>query len=113
MRVLAVGDEDRVVAESLGPARLRGDPALEQPGAAGLLAVRRDRDQLADVAGAPVGGGSERGEQSADRVAAQRAERIPGAPSSAATSIPESSPSIQPPDGPTSRPCTAFARAFS
>src|SRR5438128_530017 len=48
--LLAVGHEDRVVAEALAAARLAGDPALEDPGAADLLPVRRDRDELRDVA---------------------------------------------------------------
>src|SRR3954465_5326583 len=51
---LAVGDEDRVVAEPLGAARLRCDRALEDAGAAELRPVGRDRDELGDVARAPI-----------------------------------------------------------
>src|SRR5262245_35468810 len=50
---LAGGDEDRVVAEPLAPARRVRDPALERPPAAELGAVRAERDELADVARAP------------------------------------------------------------
>src|SRR5690348_11981563 len=49
---LARRHEDRVVAEPLVPARLLCDAAFENAGAAQLLAVRREGDQLADVAGA-------------------------------------------------------------
>src|SRR5436190_8400877 len=44
-------DEDRVVAEAFVTSWLFGDPAFEDAGAAQLLAGRRHRDQLADVAG--------------------------------------------------------------
>ena len=47
--LLAVGDEDRVVAEALAAARLVGDAAFERPCAAVLRAVGRERDELADV----------------------------------------------------------------
>src|SRR5207248_3073005 len=52
--LLAVRDEDRVVAESLGPARLLGDPALEHTRSAHFLAVRAEQDELADVSRPPV-----------------------------------------------------------
>src|SRR2546423_15671077 len=48
--VLAVGDEDRVEAEALRPARLVGDPSRQRAGTAKLVALRRQRDELADVA---------------------------------------------------------------
>jgi hypothetical protein len=51
--VLAVRDEDRIEAEAARAARLVDDHALEGAGAAQLPAVRRDRDELADVAGSP------------------------------------------------------------
>src|SRR5688572_31291989 len=51
---LAVGHEDRVVAEALAPARLERDRALDGGGAAKRLALRRERDELAHVARAPV-----------------------------------------------------------
>src|SRR5207249_3438878 len=44
-------DEDRVVAEAFVTSWLFGDPAFEDACAAQLLAGRRHRDQLADVAG--------------------------------------------------------------
>jgi len=47
------------------------------------------------------------------RPSAQRAVTTPGAPSSAATSIPESSASIQRSAGPTARPKRALLRALS
>jgi hypothetical protein len=52
--LLALGDEDRVEAEALGAARLDDDPPLEDAGAAALLALRRERHELADVPGPPV-----------------------------------------------------------
>src|SRR5260221_14241829 len=52
--LLALRDEDRVVAEAFGAARLRRDPALEDAGAAELLATGRDRHELRHVAGATV-----------------------------------------------------------
>jgi hypothetical protein len=51
--VLAVRDEDRIEAEAGRAAGLMGDSAPEDAGAAQLPAVGRDRDELADVAGAP------------------------------------------------------------
>src|SRR5512144_2137215 len=51
--VLAVRDEHRVEAEALAAAKLLGDPAFEDPPAALLGPVRRERDELADVARAP------------------------------------------------------------
>src|SRR5437763_1768913 len=52
--LLAGGDEDRVVAEALAPPRVFGDPSFQDAGSAGFLAGRRERDQLADVAGSTV-----------------------------------------------------------
>jgi hypothetical protein len=52
--LFAVGDEDRVEAESFGAARLRCDPALEDSRAAKLVVCRRKRNELADVAGSPA-----------------------------------------------------------
>src|SRR5262249_37091422 len=66
--LLARRDEDRVVAEPLGAARLLGDPAVERPGAAMRLPLRGDRDQLADVARLAVGPARARPEQPPDRV---------------------------------------------
>src|SRR5437016_2345189 len=48
--LLAGGGEDRVVAEALGAAPLVDDAALEHAGPAVLLALRREADELADVA---------------------------------------------------------------
>jgi hypothetical protein len=48
--LLARGDEDRVVAEAFRAARRLGDAAFQDAGAAELAAVRRDQDELADVA---------------------------------------------------------------
>src|SRR3954462_11017183 len=48
--LLACGDEDRVEAEPRAATRFLGDPALEDAGATHLLALRREGDQLADVA---------------------------------------------------------------
>ena len=47
---LALGDEDRVVAEATRPARLLGDATLERPCATKFLERRRETDELADVA---------------------------------------------------------------
>ena len=52
--LLALWDEDRVVAEPLRPAGLLGDSPFEPPGAAELAAVGGDQDELADVAGRAV-----------------------------------------------------------
>jgi hypothetical protein len=49
--VFACGDEDRIEAEPLGAARLVADAALEDAGAAQLLPLRREGNELADVAG--------------------------------------------------------------
>src|SRR5438874_423686 len=48
--ILAVGDEDRVEAEAFRPARLVGDPSGQRAGTAELVALRRQRDELADGA---------------------------------------------------------------
>jgi hypothetical protein len=52
--LLVLRDEDRVEAEALRAARFVHDAALEDAGAAVLLAVRRERDELADIARPPV-----------------------------------------------------------
>src|SRR4051794_12608301 len=70
--LFAVGNEDRVVAEALAAARLRRDAPFEDPGASGLAAVRRDRDELGDVTRAPVIGSPELAEQLRDRGRALR-----------------------------------------
>ncbi len=55
--LLPIWDEHRVVAEALRAPRPVGDPALEEPGAAALLAVGREGDELGDVAAAaPLAG---------------------------------------------------------
>src|SRR5437762_5714744 len=48
--LLTVEDKDRVEAEAASPARLHRDPAREHAGPAQLVTLRRERDQLADVA---------------------------------------------------------------
>src|SRR5437868_5849864 len=77
VELLAGGHEDRVVAEALAAARLAGDPALEDPGAADLLPVRRDRDELRDVACTPslALDALQLREQAANRVVAAEAGR--------------------------------------
>src|SRR5213079_2688309 len=74
---LAGGNEDRVVAEPFVAARLVGDPALEDPGAAQLLPGWRKGDELADIAGpsALVLDVAEFREQALDRLAAAEARR--------------------------------------
>src|SRR4029453_5484888 len=52
--LLAVGDEDRVVAEPFAAARLLAVPPAELPPPAQRAPPRRQRDELADVAGAPL-----------------------------------------------------------
>src|SRR2546430_1123410 len=67
---LALGDEDRVVAESLAASGLLGDPALQRPLPAELRPLRRDAHELADVARAsPVAVHAlELGEERLDRL---------------------------------------------
>jgi hypothetical protein len=48
-RAVAVGDEDRVVPEPPGAARLVGDRAVERAGTAKFVAARRNAHELADV----------------------------------------------------------------
>src|SRR5512132_915363 len=50
--LLALGDEDGVVAEPSGAIWLLGDPSLERSRASKLLSVGRQHYELADVAGA-------------------------------------------------------------
>ena len=47
-------DEDRVEAEAFGPRRLVRDRPVEHARAAQLATLRRERDELADVARPPV-----------------------------------------------------------
>jgi hypothetical protein len=49
---LALGNEDRVVAEAFASARLVANPAVEGSAATQLVALIGDGDQLAEVAGA-------------------------------------------------------------
>ena len=110
---LARRHEDRVVAEALVATTLARDRPLEDPGAAQLAAVRREGDELADVASAAIGCTVQLGRSCATPSSAHRADAIPGRPPSATTSIPESSPRIQASGSPTSRPNRALSRAFS
>src|SRR5579864_7481412 len=64
---LAVGDEDRVVAEAAVAAWLERDAAGDDPGAPKLFAVRRDRDELGDVPRATVVDALELAQQLRDR----------------------------------------------
>src|SRR5690349_3499165 len=52
--LLALRNEHRVVAEAAAAARAAGNRPVEDAGAAQLLPVRRDRDELTDVARAAV-----------------------------------------------------------
>src|SRR5207302_9671360 len=49
----AVRDEDRIEPEAFASARLVRDPTCERSRAAELVALRRDRHELADVARPP------------------------------------------------------------
>ena len=51
---LAVGDEHRVVAEALAAAALVSDRPVERAAGARLAAVRKQADELADVARPPI-----------------------------------------------------------
>src|SRR5207244_12993152 len=75
--LLALGDEDRVVAETLRTARLVRDSALEHARATDLASARRQRDELRHVARpAPLAlDALERGEQPPDRVVAAEPRR--------------------------------------
>src|SRR6476469_5541916 len=53
-RLLAVGDEDRVVAEAAGATRLGRDAPFDDATPSEDLAAGRDRHELRDVARAPV-----------------------------------------------------------
>src|SRR5204862_6299469 len=79
---LAVGDEDRVVAEARGTPSLLADAALEHPRASELLEARREADELAHVPCSPrlSFGSGELGQEFGDvllvaRVAARIARR--------------------------------------
>src|SRR5918995_393568 len=65
---LALGDEDRVVAEALAATRLARDRPLDGAGPATLLALGGQRDELADVARPPVLDALEDVEQRGDAV---------------------------------------------
>ena len=66
--LLALRHEDRVVAEALRATTLGGDPALERARPPHLVAVGPDRDQLADVPGAPILDAVELAEQAVERI---------------------------------------------
>jgi len=80
--LLASGDEDRVEAESLRAPWRSGDAALQDPDAAELLSGRRQRDQLADVAGPPplALDALELGEQALDVFAGSESRRLDARP---------------------------------
>src|SRR5689334_7760666 len=65
--LLAVGHEDRVVAEAAAPPRRLCDPPLHRAAAPQLLAAGRDRDELGDVARPPVLHAVELAEELRDR----------------------------------------------
>src|ERR1700758_3638413 len=52
--LLALRNEDRVVAEALASGRRLRDPSLERARAAKLASVRGEEDELRDVAGAAI-----------------------------------------------------------
>src|SRR5437870_3112700 len=64
---LAVGDEHRVVAEAFRAARRVGDPTLEHARPAYLASVGCERDELRDIARAPVADTLELAEELGDR----------------------------------------------
>src|SRR4051794_36157968 len=70
--LFAVGNEDRVVAETFAAARLRRDAPLEDSRASHLTAVRRNDDELGDVTRTPVVDSLELAEQLCDRGRALR-----------------------------------------
>src|SRR5258708_5239463 len=74
--LLAVGDEDRVVAEALAATRPVDDRPLEDAGAAKLFALRRQRDELGDVARPPVVDALQCVEHRTDGVGAAEARRL-------------------------------------
>jgi hypothetical protein len=65
--LLAIRNEDRVVAEALVAARLVRDPAVERAGAAELAAVGREENELRDVARAAFLDACELAEKLRDR----------------------------------------------
>src|SRR6266700_14520 len=73
--LLAVGDEDRVVAKAFAAVRLVSDAALENAGASMLLTRRRQRDELTDVArsAAVAFDAAQLGEQASDGIVAAEA----------------------------------------
>src|SRR5262249_8957117 len=82
-------DEDRVVAKPLAPSGLLRDPALEDPGAAHLLARRRDRDELAEVPrAAPLAvAAAQLREQPPDRIVAAEPCRADARPAAEAVDL--------------------------
>jgi hypothetical protein len=78
--LLALGDEDRVETEALGAPPLVDDAALEDAGASEPLSRRRERDQLADIAGSPVLDSLELSQQPLDVLAACEARRLDAGP---------------------------------
>src|SRR5581483_4968870 len=78
--LLACRHEHRVEAEAGGAPRLEGDRALERAPAAQLAAVGRDRDELAHVAGAPVGDAGERRQDPLDVATLRPAGRLDAGP---------------------------------
>src|SRR5258708_9419781 len=73
---LAVGDEDRVVAEAVVTVRRVGDAPREHAGAAVFVAVGRERDELADITRVAARVAGERIEHPARLVAAGPARRL-------------------------------------
>src|SRR5579859_7692991 len=65
--LLAVRDEDRVVAEATGATRRVGDAPVDDTRAPELLAVGRERDELGHIARASVLDALELAEQLGDR----------------------------------------------
>src|SRR4029079_12730892 len=65
--LLAVGDEDGVVAEALGAPRLAGNPPFQNPCSAKLFTIRAEQNELADVTRAAVGLVAEVAQQPCDR----------------------------------------------
>ena len=75
---LAVRNEDRVEAEAFAAARVIRDAAAERPRPEKLLAARRQRDQLADVARVPTLAfdSSQLPQEPADLVAGRTTRRV-------------------------------------
>src|SRR5436190_12216852 len=80
--LLAVRREDRIETEAFAPVRLAGDSPFERAGAAVLVALRRDRDELADIPRAPpvAGDALELAQQPADLVTGRASGRLHARP---------------------------------